>query len=423
MRPSSWIEIDLSAVEANVLTLRRACAGARLCAVLKADGYAMGSVELARTLERAGADMMAVYTTADARPLLAAGVAAPILVLGPMWLEDLAGDPIVADAARRGRLHLTAHSVEQTASLETWARDRDATLPVHVEVDTGMSRGGASPDDAEAIVRLVAASDRLRLAGVMSHFASADRDAEATREQAARFGRWMDRVRDFLPADCVAHQANTMGAFRAASLHRDMVRVGLALLGYASEEMRDPGGFALAQQARDLAPAVRWLSRVIHEARVPTGAAAGYGGLWRAQRPSRLGLVPVGYADGYPLALSCRGAVRLRGADGRWCDAPIVGAVSMDQITVDLTDLPGDVASGSEVEIYGAEPAAPNYLPTLARKAGSITHESLCRLAPRLERRYVRSRKAVDAPTFTMPRADADRAPCAGAPGRSREAV
>ncbi|MBL0922681.1 MAG: alanine racemase, partial [Phycisphaerales bacterium] len=195
MRPSSWIEIDLSAVEANVLTLRRACAGARLCAVLKADGYAMGSVELARTLERAGADMMAVYTTADARPLLAAGVAAPILVLGPMWLEDLAGDPIVADAARRGRLHLTAHSVEQTASLETWARDRDATLPVHVEVDTGMSRGGASPDDAEAIVRLVAASDRLRLAGAMSHFASADRDADATPDRAPRFTRGLSPAR------------------------------------------------------------------------------------------------------------------------------------------------------------------------------------------------------------------------------------
>lgn len=423
MRPSSWIEIDLTAVESNVAALRRACGlpgrgGAAICAVLKADGYALGSVELARTVEAAGVEMVAVYTTADARPMLAAGIGAPILVLGPMWLDDLAGDPIVADAAKRGRLHLTAHSLEQTASLETWARDRGARLPVHVEVDTGMSRGGASLEDAEVIVRFVAQSERLALAGVMTHFASADRDAAFTREQSARFGAWIDRVRAHMPSGCVAHQANTMGSFRGEGMHRDMIRVGLALLGYASEEMRDPGGFALLGHARDLRPAVRWMTRVIHESRIPVGATAGYGGLWRAERPSRLGLAPVGYADGYPLSLSGKGSVRVALGEGRWQEAPIVGAVSMDQVTIDLTDLPAHIGADAEVEVYGAEPTASNYLPTLARRAGSITHESLCRLAPRLERRYVRSRSAPETAPIVMPeRSRAER------PASSREAV
>lgn len=410
MRPSSWIEIDLSAIEANVATLRRACGylgpgrgGAGLCAVLKADGYAMGSVELARTLEGAGVEMAAVYTTADARPLLAAGIGLPILVLGPMWLDDLAGDPIVADAAHRGRLHLTAHSLEQTRSLETWARDRGASLPMHVEVDTGMSRGGASPEAAEEIVRCIANSARMSIAGVMTHFASADRDLVFTREQSARFGAWIERVRGLLPPTCVAHQANTMGAFRGEGLHRDMIRVGLALLGYAGEEMRDPGGFALLDHARDLRPAVRWMSRVIHESNIPEGAPAGYGGLWKAERPSRLGLVPVGYADGYPLSLSTKGSVRVALGEGRWQEVPIVGAVSMDQVTIDLTALPARIGSGAEVEVYGADPAFGNYLPTLARRAGSITHESLCRLAPRLERRHVRSQRAPESSPIALP--------------------
>ncbi len=419
MRPSSWIEIDHTAVEANVATLRRACGylglrrgGASLCAVLKADGYALGALELARTLESCAVEMLAVYSTADARPLLLAGIRTSILTLGPMWLEDLAGDPIVAEGAKAGVVHFTAHSEAQARSLETWARDQGVRLALHVELDTGMSRGGANADDAERIVRFVASSPHLTLAGVMSHFASADRDADATREQSVRFGAWIERVRDLMPEGCIAHQANTMGAFRGESLQRDMIRVGLALLGYASEEMRDPGGFALAPHARELRPAVRWLSRVIHISRIPDGATAGYGGLWRAERPSRLGLVPVGYADGYPLGLTGKGAVRVQGADGRWIAAPVVGAVSMDQVTIDLTDLPESIGAGAVVEVYGADASAPNYLPTLARRAASITHELLCRLAPRLERRHMRAAKGADAKPIAIagePRSSASR--------------
>jgi alanine racemase len=304
---------------------------------------------------------------------------------------------------------MTIHSAGQ---LEELLAALDAGLPpigVHVEVDTGMSRGGASPSEAAAIVRSIVREPRLRLAGVFSHFASADSDALMTERQARLFDAWLDDVRDALPRDCVVHHANTFGALRSSNHHRGMARVGLALLGYAIEEFDDPAAFQHRDAATRLRPAVRWESRIIHESRLEAGATAGYGGAWRATRPSRLGLVPLGYADGYPLSLSNRGVVRVR-ANGEWHVAPVVGRVSMDQITVDLTDLPDDARAGSIVETLSDDRAAPTFLPTVAHTGGTITHELLCRLSPRVARRFTRSQddaqthRSVVEPLRSIPR-------------------
>ncbi len=174
-----------------------------------------------------------------------------------------------------------------------------------------------------------------------------------------------------------------------------MVRVGLALFGYGPTEFADPEEFEFAEEAARLTPAVRWLSRIVQIKRIETGAPVGYGSTWRAPRPTRLGLVPVGYADGYPVALSNRAKVGVVTASASRAFAPVVGRVSMDQLMIDLTDLPEQEARiGSTVEVIGADPAAPNHLPTLAAQASMIAHELLLRLSARLPRQYL----AVESP-------------------------
>jgi alanine racemase len=393
---TSWLSINLDAIRDNVRVVRsvlRAEGPADqpgICAVLKADGYGLGAAGVAPTLEHAGVDMIAVYTLREAASLLLATTRTPILVLMPTRAADLAERLRTPGAT--DRLRLTIHSVAQLDDLRAALAGPSRPIGVHVEVDTGMSRGGASPAEAAALVREIVRDDRFRLAGVFSHFASADCDASLTEAQARRFDAWLDEVADDLPRECVIHQANTFGALRSSKHHRGMARVGLALLGYAVEEFDDPSAFQHRDAAQNLRPAVRWESRVIHESRLAIGSTAGYGGAWRATRPSRLGLVPLGYADGYPLSLSNRGVVRVQ-VGNEWHPAPIVGRVSMDQITIDLTDLPADARIGSLVEALGDDRAAPSFLPTVAHTAGTITHELLCRLSPRVARRFTRAQE------------------------------
>lgn len=397
MTDTSWLSINLDAVRHNVEVVRavlraddRANAPG-VCAVLKADGYGLGAARLAPTLEHAGVEMFAVYTLREASALLPVTSRTPILVLMPTQgvepLRDLRKNPGYE------RLRLTIHS---RAQLDELIAALDSGLPpvsVHVEVDTGMSRGGASPAEAATLVRAIQRDPRLRLSGVFSHFASADCDAGATERQSRRFDAWLDEVGPLLPPRCVVHQANTFGAFRSSRHHRGMARVGLALLGYAVEEFDDPASFEHRAAAESLRPAIRWESRVIHESRIEPGATAGYGGAWAATRPTRLGLVPLGYADGYPLSLSNRGVVRVR-AGAEWHVAPVVGRVSMDQVTIDLTDLPAEARTGSVVEVLGDDRSAPSFLPVVAHTAGTITHELLCRLSPRVARRFTRAQEA-----------------------------
>jgi alanine racemase len=193
-----------------------------------------------------------------------------------------------------------------------------------------------------------------------------------------------------VPQDCVIHEANTFGVFRAATYHRSMARVGLALLGYGAEEFSKPEEFAFAAEAERLRPAARWLSALVQTRTIDAGTPVGYAGTWSAQRSSRVGVVPVGYADGYPLALSNRAKMGVTLRSGVKAFVPVIGRVSMDQTMLDLTDLPeGEAGLGSEVEVFGNDRTAPNHLPTLAHQAGTITHELLCRLSPRLARHYI----------------------------------
>jgi len=392
----SRLEIDLTAVSHNVRTLRSCLNGAGICAVIKADGYGLGARRIAKRLEIEGVEMLAVSSSDLAKELASAAIRTTILTLLP--LPELARSDAVYRVASQGLLHQTVHDLATYKEVAHAADGLGIVLPIHLEIDSGMSRGGCDPEQAIEILGLASAHRRLRVAGVFTHLASADCDAEFTAKQDARFESFLERAGSLIPSDAFIHEANTFATFRRRSYHRRMVRVGLALLGFANEEFADSGAFELASVARELRPVVRWESSIVQAKRITSGSLVGYGGTWRAPRETTIGVIPVGYADGYPLALSnnARVGVHVEGPSGEKLIAfvPVVGRVSMDQITIDITDLPTSVMRGTRVELVSRDPTAPNHLATLAKQAGTITHELLCRLSPRIPRSYVAMEEA-----------------------------
>lgn len=451
--PTSQVEIDLRAVDHNVRLIRSILAApdpqpgsdgrdapalprapVALCAVLKQDAYGLGAARIAKRLTLPGAgvgppvEMIAVFALDEVRDLAGANVNTPVLVLMPV--RDLDRTDPTYRVAAAGRLHLTLHDPDQLSSLERLVARLGFSIPVHIFVDTGMGRGGALPEVATEMVRRIvsapgggaatASGARIRLAGVMTHFAGPCSDAAFTREQARQFREWASSVRDMLPnqgAGLALHAANTCGMFRSQRYHGTMVRVGQSIFGYALDDGADADTMEFAEAARALRPAVRWTSGIVHVKEVPPGFPVGYGGTWHAPtrrdgRPSKIALVPVGYADGYPRSLSNVARVGLSGR--RWdartgagsgagaaglspgghepldacaAFAPVVGRVSMDQFTIDVTDVPSSlVFVGAEVELAGTDRDSPNFLPRVAADAGTITHEFLCRIGPRVER-------------------------------------
>jgi alanine racemase len=458
---TSRLEIDLSAVERNLGVVRGVIGGPKgaggngpkvaVCAVLKQDGYGLGAARLAKRLVGTGVEMIAVYTLDEARAIADAVGSTPILVLMPVPGIDRM-DPVYRHVTS-GRIHLTLHSEDQLKQITEMTTRIGTTLPVHVQVDTGLSRGGAMPEQAHALVQKMLATPRVKLAGLMTHFSSPCCDAEFTREQAKLFRDFVEGIKPVLkaavaaagsgknaggvvaPHDLMLHAANSCAMFRARNYHGTMVRVGQALLGYALEEVAHGEQFEFAEAALRLEPAVRWTSTVAHISEIPAGWPVGYGSAWRAPwrtdgKKTRIALVPVGYADGYPRSLGGKpgGGPGWVGFTGRSWErrsggepeeglksprpmggesaavntpalptvfAPVVGRVSMDQITVDVTDVPeaylagvGRMEAGPEVELFGRDRAAANFVSTLAAEAHSITHELMTRVGPRVERVY-----------------------------------
>ena len=411
MAPLSTLEINLNSIAHNLSVVRDACAvenddnsapPVQVCAVLKAGAYGLGASRIANRLEIAGVDMIAVFAADEARALLTSVVRTPLLVLSPM--RDLERGDALYRAATTGRLHLTVHDAEQLDAL-IWLADRfGLILPLHVEINSGMSRGGVAISDADRVLQRIADRRRLRLAGLSTQFACADSDAAFTDDQASRFFDFVDEVDHLIPDDCLLHAANSFAVFRSADHHLDMVRVGLALYGFAAEEMTSVEDTGLLDHARRLEPAVRWTTSIVHVANIREGQRVGYGAAWRAPRDARVALAPVGYADGYPLSVAGAASVRIRAEDDsrEWHEAPVVGRVSMDQMTIDVTDLPEEIVRiGAEVEIVGCDRDAPTHLPTLARAAGTVSHQFMCGIGPRVKRVYKAAEGADPAALYT----------------------
>ena len=405
-----WLEIDLGRLRANLASIRGLLLGLgsdqavgdpqertstpMLAAVVKADAYGLGMLPVAQCLCEAGVDMLCVYCPDQAGELIAHSVACPILILMPA-VQSL--DETVSAAVGSGQVHLSVHHPDEMAGVEQLGRSLNCRVAVHLYLDTGMRRGGLIAQQLGALFADGYDQKWVRIAGVYTHFASADTDPGLTSHQYALLEQAVAQNRANIPADAVIHAANTCGVLRGHRYHGQMVRVGLGLFGYGPELMPDLAsglahGWVPDAVGCRLQPVVRWVSRIVHVGRFEKGAGVGYGHTHELARASYLGLVPVGYCDGYPLSLSNRSSVRVWSArQGRFVTAQVVGQVSMDQIIVDLTDDnvgASGVELGGEVELISNDPASPCALEKLAALAGSNCYELLCRLN-RVPRRYL----------------------------------
>jgi alanine racemase len=324
-------------------------------------------VSVSRTLVDAGVEHLAVASFDEARELRDAGVAAPILVFGGVRAAR-------ARAAARLGLAVTVWSAGGVRALAS-ALEPGQTLAVHVKIDTGMHRIGALTGDLPELAAALRGGPFV-VEGVLSHLACADEPGHpSVPTQVASFARALDVLRAHGVAPRLRHLANSAGALNEPAARLDMVRVGLALYGCApAREL--PHGL-------DLRPVMQLCSRIVQLKTIPAGAHVGYGWTFTATRPSRIAVLPVGYASGYPRALSNRGEVLVRGRR-----APVVGIVSMDHVTVDVTDVP-DAAEGDVVTLWGSDGSASVDVMELGARAGTIGYELLTCVSQRTPRIYI----------------------------------
>ncbi|HUP48282.1 MAG TPA: alanine racemase [Thermoanaerobaculia bacterium] len=364
VRPT-WAEIDSAAFGRNLMAIgSRLPAGSRLIAVMKADAYGHGAVELSRQCTPDRVAMIAVVMLEEALELRRAGVGLPILVLGPLTERQIG-------AAVQNGVTIGIPGPEELEAATRVARDRD--VAVHLKLDSGMGRMGAVEPELARVVELVRSAPRLRVEAIYTHFANAsDPDDPFTDEQSARFDTLVKTLQEAGLSAPVHHRANSAATIRGRFKPGEDVRVGLSL--YGAEPLE-------AGQSR-LEPVMRWRSEILRLKELPRGHGVGYGTTFRTGRTSRIATLPVGYADGYSRLLSNKGEVLIRGRR-----APVAGRVSMDLLTVDVTEVEG-VSVGDEAVLLGRQGDEEIAAEELAAKAGTIPYEVLCGVSARVARVY-----------------------------------
>ncbi len=368
-------EVNLAALRHNLRVIARHAGRARVWPVLKADGYGHGAPAVARTLERAGAEGFCVALLEEAVELRDAGVRTPILVMGGYYggaYEEIVTRGVVP----------VIYDVSHLEGLARAARQVGHSVDAHLKIDTGMARLGVRMNDLEKFAEEVARFPEVRIAGLMTHLACAESDANGanagfTEEQVARFEEATTRLAKKGITPSVRHAANSAAVLRGAALF-DAVRPGVAIFGVTP----------LSSSAADLQlhPAMRVRSEIVDLRTIDAGESVGYGALFRATRTSRIATLPMGYADGLSRHLSNRGHVLVRGVR-----APIVGAVSMDMSMIDVTDVP-NVSLRDEITVLGAQdgPLGKDALTAeeIAARSGTIAWEVLTSVSRRVPRFY-----------------------------------
>jgi alanine racemase len=377
-RPT-WAEVSRSRLIHNHDVLRRlAGTDTELLAVVKANAYGHGLAECARALETNGARWFGVTCVEEGVALRRELREAGILVMSAIWSGE-------ADAVLEHDLTPVVWEARHLTLLEGAAKKLRAApgdCPVHLEIDTGMSRQGVRPEGLEPLLDRFGAGSPLRLQAVMTHFhtpGNAELRARQMREFVAAAGTihghdlWPEILSAGSSAAALEPDAELARTAKRMGAHL-MVRAGISLYGYAPDAEQSSEG------AGQLKLVLAWKTRVISLREIGGGATAGYDATFTAQRPTRLALLPVGYADGLNRLLSNRGAVLVRGQR-----APIAGRISMDQTTVDVTDVDG-VEVGDEVVLIGTQGMEKITAADMAKVTGTISYEVLCAIAARVPR-------------------------------------
>ncbi len=357
-------EIDLGAVQRNLGRLRATIGpGVRVFGVVKADAYGHGAVPVARALEPL-CHALAVSLVEEGLELRAAGVRAPILVLGAYYNRHQ--DEVIAE-----RLTPVIYDRGELERFADAAKRLGRRVEVHLKLDTGMSRLGVAPGELPAILERVDNLPQVKLAGLCTHFASADVEDPAATEAALRtFQAALEAAGAARFSGVIRHAANSAAAVRFPAARLDAVRPGLALYGAMPSEVVRLAGLEATLALR---------SRIMAVREVAPGTGVSYGGTWRAPRPTRVATLPIGYADGYPRHIR-QASVLVAGQR-----VPIIGVVCMDMLMIDATDLPESALSGP-VTLIGRDGAAEITVDEVARWAGTINYEILCGISKRVPR-------------------------------------
>ena len=369
-RRGAWLDIDLDAIRHNIGLIRTVVGGAAVAQVVKAEAYGHGMIPVSRAIEPV-VDALCVATLDEAialRPY----VAKPILMLYPV------PHPAVPEALEI-KVELPVMSAADFEAISNAAPVGRAPIRIHLGVETGMGRGGLQPENVVAVAAAAQADPRFELAGLWSHLHSPE-DPPTSDGQLLRFDIAATALREARVPVPPRHAAASGGIFTGDEPALDFVRPGVAAYGVLDE------GLPIAPDAHDAAsrlrPAMSLKARPIAFSRVPEGGTVGYGGTWQAHRPSRLAVLPVGYGDGYLRGSQPGGQVLVRGRR-----LPLVGRVSMDAVTVDVTDLPG-LDYTEEFVLLGAQGGEIITAGELARRRNTIAWEVLTSMAQRLTRVY-----------------------------------
>ena len=368
-----WAEVDLDAIWENMVHMKENIAeNTKILAVIKTDGYGHGGVPIAKMLEQL--DFMFGYAAAtyeEAHVLREAGVKKPILILGytfPYCYEELIREEIRPAVYRRDtveELVAAAAKVGQKAK-------------VHIKVDTGMGRIGITPDEEGLeFVRFLMGHPELEVEGIFTHFAKSDEEDKTTAyQQLEHYQNIIDRIQTELGLTIpVKHCSNSAAILEMPQANMDMVRAGITTYGlYPSEEV-----------SKDIVPlraAMSLYSHIVYCKTIHAGQSVSYGGLFTAQKDTRVATIPVGYGDGYPRSLSGKGYVLIRGKK-----APILGRVCMDQFMVDISEIPG-VMEGDKVTLLGVDGTERITAEELGELSGRFNYEFVCDLGKRIPRVY-----------------------------------
>ncbi|GFE67810.1 alanine racemase [Chroococcus sp. FPU101] len=368
IRQRAWVEIDQSALAHNVRQLRAFLSpDTELMAVVKADAYGHGAIKVAQTALQYGASRLAIATLGEGIELREAGIIAPIVVLGAV------NNPEEIAALCHWKLQPTICTFQQAITFSKTLAELEQTLSVHLKLDTGMSRLGTLWHQATEFVTLVHQLPYLKIASIYSHLATADElEPTVMKMQQQRFKDAIEKIKAMGISIPCLHLANSAAVLSDRSLHYDLVRVGLAMYGlYPAPHLKS---------TIDLKPVLQVKAKITQVKTIAAGTGVSYGYQYITQRETKIAVVSIGYADGVPRNLSNRLKVLLRGQY-----VPQIGAITMDQIMLDVTNLP-DVEVGDIVTLIGKDGENSISADDWAKTLGTISWEILCSFKHRLPR-------------------------------------
>ncbi len=367
-------KVDLSAIRHNYQQIRKELPEeVKLMGIIKADAYGHGALPVARELVEMGADMFGVATIQEGISLRKNGIDTPILILGFTGEEDY---PSLIEFD----LMQTVYEVEMAKAIHAAAVCCGGTAKIHIKVDTGMGRLGFAADDLSVQqIRTLADLSFLRIEGIFTHFSKADdADESYTKEQLRQFQDFVAKLKAAGISPREIHASNSAGILNYSEANFTMVRAGIILYGSYPSDFTDRTKIILK-------PALSICSRLIFIKEVPAGRAISYGGIYQTERTTRVGTVSIGYADGYLRLLSNQGRVLIRGQY-----AKVIGRVCMDQVMIDISDIP-EARVGDEVVLFGEQGGRAILIEEVAALSQTINYEVMCLIGKRVPREYYKN--------------------------------